>query len=428
MRRYNYGQNFTAQQSSRFGVLTPLGYLETAPGDTISGKFTTNLWTDTTHRPVMNRVYYDTFAFYVPFRLLWDGFPDFIKNEEDTSTVPLVQNLSGFFFEKTFDSTVDNCTAWYRRAYNLIWDKYFRLNVNPSTWEANPDNAFFQQVAQRETTWHESGLPDGTLTDESVAINVVGETVSIDALRQGFATDRIRKIRQLYGDKYSDYLNTMGIKTPWTILDEPEFLGKMSKDFQYSNTNTTFSAETPAGEGQNTGDSAGYFKQKIVQPIRPTFCPEHGLIVMLGAARMDFPNTQGNVPVVCAKQRRDQYYNPEFETKRYDTWPLKMWGDNASPAALPGQQRVYEDYRKPGNMLAQFQNLSNPDLLYMTTRTDGSTDALGNTKLIPEEDYDKIFVGSMGGATFDVHYSAYIEHRLMRKSPVRPPAQIGGVA
>lgn len=88
MRRYNYGQNFTAQQTSGFGWLTPLGFLETVPGDTVSGKWTVSSWSDTTHRPIMNRTYMDTFAFYIPFRLLWDGFPEFIKDKDAPGPQP----------------------------------------------------------------------------------------------------------------------------------------------------------------------------------------------------------------------------------------------------------------------------------------------------------------------------------------------------
>ena len=36
MRRYNYGQNFQAFNSSKMTWLTPIGFFEVAPGDTVN--------------------------------------------------------------------------------------------------------------------------------------------------------------------------------------------------------------------------------------------------------------------------------------------------------------------------------------------------------------------------------------------------------
>ena len=87
MRRYNYGQNFTVSNGGLVSSITPLGFLEVVPGDTVSGKFSNTVWSDTTNRPIMNRTYYDTYAFYVPYRLLWDEFPEFISDPDTSLSV-----------------------------------------------------------------------------------------------------------------------------------------------------------------------------------------------------------------------------------------------------------------------------------------------------------------------------------------------------
>ncbi len=116
MKRFNYGQNFTAVNSGVFSAMTPLGFLETAPGDTITGKFTCNIWSDTTKRPIMNRTYFDTFAFYIPFRLLDENFPDFVRGESETGQQSTTGTVD-FFFERPAN-TGSSSTVWNRRGNN----------------------------------------------------------------------------------------------------------------------------------------------------------------------------------------------------------------------------------------------------------------------------------------------------------------------
>ena len=58
---------------------TPLGYMEVVPGETISGAVEINLQSVPAVRNVQTRTYMDTFAFYVPFRLLWPEWVDYIS-------------------------------------------------------------------------------------------------------------------------------------------------------------------------------------------------------------------------------------------------------------------------------------------------------------------------------------------------------------
>ena len=160
MRRYNYGQNFQAFNSSKMTWLTPLGFFEVAPGDTVSGAITPDAISDTLKRKVLNRAYYDTYVFYVPYRLLWDEWPDFIGDDDYAGTVPSVNTVTKFFFENGSSDGNVNC-AFPRRAYNLIWNKFFRITTYQP--EQDLDNAFALQCNQRESTFHESAWPTGLI-------------------------------------------------------------------------------------------------------------------------------------------------------------------------------------------------------------------------------------------------------------------------
>ena len=164
MRRYTYGQNFSTMNSTKFGVLTLMGVNEVAPGDTFSGRISTHAWSDTTGRPVMNRTYYDTYAFYVPYRLLMEGWPDFIAQVDGAPSPPEVVQDGAVpeFMEKRIYAGNTDCLAWNRRAMHLIWNKYFRL---PYQTEANLDSPFPDQVSQRDSTFHEACWDNGTIED-----------------------------------------------------------------------------------------------------------------------------------------------------------------------------------------------------------------------------------------------------------------------
>lgn len=427
MKRFKYGQNFSAINSSQFMWLTPLGTLEVAPGDTVSGRFTVQSFSDTTSKPIMNRTYMDTYAFYVPYRLLWDQWTDFIAGKTDDSP-PVTDDLSDLLMERRINPSGE-CAQWNRRAYNLIWNKYFREVTQD---EVPLDQAILPlQGLIRPSTFHESAFNHEYLSDQEVPVELEidfdGETaegyVITDALRTGFSQDRWQKTRDYYGDKYSDYLAALGVKTPWSIADEPELIGKASKDWNYNTTNATaHDGGVEPGE-TNVADPAGYFRGSNACRIRSTFTPEHGIILMLGIARMDIPNVSGSVSPHLAKVTRERYYSPEYETERLQTWNGPIWGETAGGNP---QTRRFEDYRKPSNQYGQAGAAIDPEYLYVHTWDDATAEP-HDYKNLTSSAFANLFTGNMGNAN-QVHYTSYNEVRMVKRSPVRPPAFIKGVS
>ena len=137
MKRYKYGQGAVVSNATEFGVMTPLGYLEVVPGDTLSGKIEVQTFSDTTKAVVMNNAYCDFILCYVPFRLMWDSFPDFLMT--GTGTVPTVTDKWEFNFEKVFTipdtgAVGTSNAAWLRYMYNMVWNRFVRRgNVSEAT-------------------------------------------------------------------------------------------------------------------------------------------------------------------------------------------------------------------------------------------------------------------------------------------------------
>lgn len=122
------------------GYLIPIFVDEALPGDTFNLNMTAFGRLATPIHPFMDNLFMDSFFFAVPVRLLWDNFQKFNGEQTDpgdstdyivpTMTAPSPDgyangSLSDYFGIPTeIDSLVT--MSLYHRAYNLIWNEWFR--------------------------------------------------------------------------------------------------------------------------------------------------------------------------------------------------------------------------------------------------------------------------------------------------------------
>lgn len=423
MKRHTYKLNFQTLQMGKFFQLLPLSYTEVVPGDTISGTIQTRLISDTSKFPNMTRTYFDTFAVYCPFRLLWDGWPEFIAG--NGGTIPTVTTKFPENFETNFILGGDDLTGgtenlcWYRYLYNLVYNQFIRQEGFPERAE-NADTV--AGVFMRPSTFMES-LKTAADTPET---DITGDTTVSD-LRESFAKDRFDKTRQYYGSKYTDYLAALGVQANWSILEEPEIIGRKHADlpFRMISATTDIAAVTPTGEEEatNVGDPAGYFDGVNTLNLRRTFCPEHGIIGVFAVPRMDTLNIkQGGYPLQCKVDFRD-YYSPEYLTERTQEWPNRITGGAVLETASDYRTPIYADLRKGCHMVA-----GDPNALlapYFATFSGGTATNLSYLSRSPNEIAND-FQGRL--ATGLAQYQLTSVHRLQRNSPVRPDNSSHGVA
>lgn len=77
--------------SAKMGYIVPIGLMEVLPGDTFQHSTSLFLRVSPLVTPVMHPVHVIIHHWYIPLRLLWDGFEDFITGGPDgmdTSTIP----------------------------------------------------------------------------------------------------------------------------------------------------------------------------------------------------------------------------------------------------------------------------------------------------------------------------------------------------
>ena len=165
------------------GYLIPVYVDEVLPGDTFNLRMTAFARLSTPLFPVMDNMYLDSFFFFVPNRLLWSNWQKFMGEQENPGDsisylVPTITSpTAGYAIGSIYDymglptvgqvdagSTVTH-NALHLRAYNLIWNEWFRdENLQDSVAKNTgdgPDN-YTDYVIKRRGKRHDyftSALP-----------------------------------------------------------------------------------------------------------------------------------------------------------------------------------------------------------------------------------------------------------------------------
>lgn len=132
-------RSFGSKLNFNVGDLVPIFWDEILPGDTVSLSADSLIRLATPLHPIMDNMFLDTFFFFVPNRLLWDNWQKFMGEQIDpgdsTDYVTPKLNLT----TNVTDSDIyhlmggipigtkpTGIIAFPWRAYNLIWNEWFR--------------------------------------------------------------------------------------------------------------------------------------------------------------------------------------------------------------------------------------------------------------------------------------------------------------
>ncbi|WNK14228.1 MAG: major capsid protein [Microvirus sp.] len=160
------------------GVLIPIYWDEALPGDTFNLKVSGFARLATPIVPIMDNMVLDFFFFAVPNRLVWDNWQAFMGERDagditnDLLVPQVVCPVGGFNAESIWDYMGIplgvpnvNVSALYPRAYNLIWNEWFRdENLQPLIPMYTGDNNeseqdFFLQRRGKRHDYFTSCLP-----------------------------------------------------------------------------------------------------------------------------------------------------------------------------------------------------------------------------------------------------------------------------
>lgn len=409
MKRMKYGIRSKVQNRALFGYMVPMGFMEVVSGDTIFGSVNVTGRSASTTSLLFNNAYLDVMAFYIPYRLLWDQFTDFITDENSGLTPPTVANKWAYCFENVFTQTdvagsFTELTPWQRRCYNTVWNSFFKEAADSAV---SVDDNNMLPVLDRPSRFHQSE------PEAPAPAGVIASSLSTDDIRRAFARDEFNKMRQYYGDRYVDFLNAMQIDVPWTILEEPEVIGTAKGNLEYKLVNATAEGTTV-----EVGQTAGYFFAQAHLQLKRTFCPEHGVVAFFAMPKL----IQGRVnagSVLPFLYNFEQFWKPEGEVEKAQNYIDNLWNGtdvNGSTISMPrymhlrqGMDLTPADPIAPASATTGFMSVSNntTPTQYKATTVNSSVfnQDIGN---LPQD-------GALTGSA-QIAFSA--EHSLTKLSPL----------
>ena len=143
MSRSKFERNQNIKTTMNAGLLVPFYIDEVLPGDTMSIDTSQVVRMSTLISPIMDNIYLDTYFFFVPNRLVWEHWKEFMGENTTSAWIPTVSysipQIKGDNVNRSFgEGTVGDyfglptkvlnlsVSALPFRAYGLIYNEWFR--------------------------------------------------------------------------------------------------------------------------------------------------------------------------------------------------------------------------------------------------------------------------------------------------------------
>jgi len=398
------------------GKLVPVQVQEVLPGDSMKMQTSALIRLSPMLAPVMHPVIVRFHHWFVPNRLTWDKWEDFITGSDDSLEIPklAVSGVKDTLVDYmgippiTNGSTI-RVNAMPIRAYNLIYNEFYR--DQDLCAERNLDTRTLAKIAWRKDyftaarPWPQKGpditLPIGTdapvrftgsnsrwleTDDGSNTSYMVRDTgsSSIDAdpavdagkglvprdgyltadlsqatgltateFREFFALQRYAEARARYGSRYTEYLRYLGVRPSDARLQRPEYLGGGKSTVQISEVlQTAMDGDSPVGNMRGHGITA------LRTRSSKKFFEEHGYIITLMSV---VPKSiyQDGVHRTFLRTDKEDYFQKELQSiGQQEVKVGEVYAkDPASLEETFGYQDRYSDYtHTPSTVAGEFRD------------------------------------------------------------------------
>ena len=284
MKRYMYSMHHYTANVGRIQCITPFMFAEVAPADTWSGVIGLLLRFSALKKALLMDLHVDAFVVYVPHRLVWDGWEDFLAAGPNNSSITNPPT-SSFTYPALFYPVQATYSELRLRAYNLFYNEFMRdedenaLSAtfippeNPTAGSILGFRRFGLYAALKRDLVTE--LRNDRETGDAATVDVTAgtpATVDITEILEEVAKQKMQMRRATYGSRYYDILRGYGIRTNYQMLQRPEIVA-MAR----SSVNITDVVATDSGTG--LGSLAGHGIDGLRIKIRKKQFPEHGTLM-----------------------------------------------------------------------------------------------------------------------------------------------------
>lgn len=398
MKRSNHDLGFMHSLSLDMGYLVPLVAIDVLPGDTFRTVVNALVRVAPLAKPVMHPVDVRIHHWFVPNRILWEDWEDFIVGNEGAATFPTItpastaeavlydhmgaEPISGFEYD-----------ALPVRAYNMVWNEFYRdqdlatprtedqLDLARIAWgkdyfttaRANP-----QQGSSVEVGFNASTAPvvsDYTALDQDLNIGIrsdsaTGKTIQftptaaqptrelyadlsaatggidINDLRNAISLQRIAEAREFFGSRYVDYLRWYGVNPRDGRLDRPEYLGGGRQQISFSEV-----LATAEGASTDVGEMFGHGIAGVrTRPSRKMF-EEHGWFLSVMSVRPKGVYQNG-IPRRFLRREPTDYWHRELELLPWQSVSeVEIFGGGTQSTVF-GYTPRYDEYRENNSFVS----------------------------------------------------------------------------
>lgn len=284
IRRYRYAMHHQWVTEFGIGSLYPIFCQEVTPGDSWSGHSSGIVRLAPMVRPAMATLTMHVHYFFVPHRIVWDEFEDMVTGQTTPAWPTLAMNpadwsnwalLFRFFGLGTPGALTHNVNALPFRAYNKIWNEFFRdQEMQAAVTEST--NTLVQRVNYPTSDYY-AGIRDEIQQGTEETVNTAGATLGVTEIRDAFHRQKFKERRSQFGERYHDYLAAMGLSVPDSRLDRPEHVARSKTTMGLSEVLNTSNTDT--------GDLAGHGIAGIRTKFRKKMFVEHGTLIGVAFVR-----------------------------------------------------------------------------------------------------------------------------------------------
>lgn len=458
------------------GEFIPIGLTEVCPGDSIQHSTQSVIRALPLLAPLMHEVEIIITHSFIPHRLIWDDWEDFITGGDDglnASTLPTI-DFSGSPVAKGdlanylglpvgFNSTA---SALPFRAYSLFWNDHIydeelqtELTIDTTSGADTTTNTSLKNVNWARDRFTGSNaneqlgtaisLPLGTTADVRVTGNYnatsdfinasnespdgiagMGGTIgaqslyadltgasaaTINELREAIALQKFAEMRQIYGSTYEKMLKADFDVQPRDMrLQNTEIVARGRGYLNFSEVLAT--AET--GTSVDVGDMKGHAIAAVRSNKYQKFFPEFGYLMSFVAVRPKPTYSQG-VPKHYLKSTKEDFYNPLLENMGMDQaiTNREVKYNHSSPGSTFAYEPTYNEYRSNYNTYKG--DFADSSLNYWHFGRDLSGDPALNSSFITCSPTQRVFAQSVTDNLLGMFRHKIAARRLVKKS-VRP--------